>query len=476
MSAEIEPDITEPVTTGDLGELTSDDARSEIHKTLFGDDNVEEIQQKEEYTNEKEEYTNEEGEHDDEEEYDDEEGEHENEEGEHDVEEEEYDDNEEEQEELNLDENPEEGELEEEEIEEDKETTTTQLRKLAGVNKGLQAENDQLNEQLVSKDQEMDNLRSQLDKMNATRVDPTSHPDFIDMRSKTHNGIATQLRRSIGTDKARALVGSEDQPRWGKILTDVATLDTLPFEEQDRVEGDVKLFIAQRLGFQGKELDPDIDADYIRTADSVIQTFGNFTPNYEELADLHQTILSKSQNKSLELGHKEYVQRTKSVTEGMALIETMSDKDIQEDPDSLQSLAAQKIRRSPEMKTRYEQIKKAVIEMAYGPQALSQDELDKHVATGKNMDEFHKMRQKRVETFRNERLTEIAAIMTLLPEIKKKMPEYFKSISDEERTKSKKKILRKANKVATKPKKKKATDDDKTVNEHRANIASALGM
>ena len=383
---------------------------------------------------------------------------------------------------MNLDEDPEEEESEEDELEEEeeidesKETAVTQLRKVFKQKKKLEAENDLLSEQLVNKDQEIKEVKDQLDKMSATRVDPTSHPDFIELRSKTHNGIATQLRRSVGTDVTKAIVGTDKQPKWGHILTKVAEMNDLPFDQQDEVEDGLRLHIAQRLGFQGDELDSDIDSDYIEKADSVIRTVGNFTPQYDELADLHNTIVNKSQNKSLELGHKEYSQKTKNVREGLAIIETMSEKDIKEDPDSLQSMAAQKIARSPQLKAKFDLIKRSVLEMSYGPEALSQEKLDTHAATGKDMDEFHKSRAKRVETFRNDRSVEIASLLILLPEIKKVLPEHFRELTGKERTVSKKKILRRGKKLAPKKDKAKKSVEDKSVDEHRAGIASALGM
>ena len=464
-----EEEMATPITTGDLGEESSEEILTNLRNSFMGGDSpeeeIEESEEEEESSEESEE----------------EESEEEEESSEESEEEESEEEEESDEDELNLDEDPEEEEEseeseEEEEIDESKETAVTQLRKVFKQKKQLEAENNLLNEQLVNKDQEIKEVKDRLDKMSATRVDPTSHPDFISLRSKTHNGIATQLRRVVGTDVTKAIVGTDKEPRWGKILTDVATMNSLPFDQQDEVEDGLRLHIAQRLGFQGDELDSDIDSDYIEKADSVIRTVGNFTPQYDELADLHNTIVNKSQSKSLELGHKEYGQKTKNVREGLAIIETMSEKDIKEDPDSLQSMAAQKIARSPQLKAKFDLIKRSVLEMAYGPEALSQEELDTHAATGKDMDEFHKNREKRVETFRDDRLVEIASLLTLLPEIKKVLPEHFRELTGKEQTNSKKKILRRGKKLAPKKDKVKKSPEDKTVEEHKAGIQRALGM
>ena len=154
----------------------------------------------------------------------------------------------------------------------------------------------------------------------------------------------------------------------------------------------------------------------------------------------------------------------------------MSEKDIAEDPDSLQSLAAKKINKSPQMKARFEKIEKLVTEMAYGPQALSQEELDKHAATGKDMQEFHKNRNKRVENFRNERLSEIASLLVMLPDIKQMLPEYFKNEAEKKSTQSKKDVVRKGKKVAPKPEKKVVSEEEKTADELRADIDKYMGM
>ena len=478
----IDQNSNEVVSTGDGDGMSSEEALANMRSAFFEED--EQVEQNTEEDESEELDEDHIPEIDDFEHSDEEEEDSDDEEEDSDEEEEDSDDEEEEdfddEEDLDLDNNPEEDPLgddeEEEEVETNKETAVTQLRKVSKLNKQLESDNDLLNEQLVSKDQEIEDLQSQIDKMSSVKVDPTSHPDFMDLRTKTHNGIATQLRRVVGTSKAKAIVGTEAEPRWGKILTEVANLDSLPFEEQDAVEDNLRLHVAQRLGFQGDELDPDIDDEYIASADKIIATVGNFTPNYDKLADLHSTILSKSQNKSLEIGYKEYNLKTKSVREGLALIETMTDKQIQEDPDSLQSLAAKKIQNSPKMKAQFQKIKKAVLEMAHGPEALSQEELDKHLATGKDMDEFHKKRAKRVENFRNDRLAEIASILTLLPEIKEQMPKFFNNQDQKKRNDAKKQVLRKGKSSPSKGKKSKVKKAEPTSEELKASIAKSLGM
>lgn len=466
MTTDNEEKITDPITIGDIGDLSAEDAMSSLRNAFMGEEEEEEEDLREPEQNGEESDKQEDTEEDPPEvelktspvDEDD------------DV--------------LNLDEDPDtldEPEIKDEEEtseidENDKSAVVQQLRKVAAQNKTLVADNDLLNEQLVSKEQEIEKLRGELDKLSATKVDPRTHPDFIEERTKTHNNVAAQLRRVIGTDRTKMIVGTEVEPKWGRILTDVANLSKLPFDEQDAVENNLRLLIARQIGFSGEELDYDMDEDYVRTADEVIKTFGNFVPNYDKLANIHETIVSKSQNKSLELGYKEYLEKTKSIREGMAVIETMSDKDIQEDPESLQAIAATKIRRSPQAKAQFDKIKKAVIEMAYGPEALSQEELDKHAASGKDMVEFHKNRMKRVETFRQQRLTEIASALLIWPEIKEQMPAYFKNKSQSERNESKKQILRKASSGTTTSVKPTKSEEDRSIEEHRSKIAAALGM
>ena len=370
----------------------------------------------------------------------------------------------------------EEGGPEDEDELEEKETIITQVRKLSKVNKELTDEVDLLNEQMVSKDSEIGDLRDQLDKMSATRVDPTSHPDFIEVRGRTHNSLASQLRRAVGTSMAKEIVGTEESPKWGKILTETANLDSVPFDEQEGVENNLRLYVAQRLGFQGDELDEDMDHDYIENANKVINTFGDYTSNYNELADIHSTIVSKSETKSLEVGRKDYLQKTENVRKGLAVIGTMSEKEIAEDPDSLQALAAYQIQKSPQAKTRFDKINKLVVEMAYGPESLSQEELDRHKATGKDMAEFHKSREKRVENFRKERLPEIAAALLLWPDIKKILPAHFKDASDKESREARKKVVSGSKSAKPTKPKKKVSDEEKSVEEHVSSIHEALNL
>jgi hypothetical protein len=155
-------------------------------------------------------------------------------------------------------------------------------------------------------------------------------------------------------------------------------------------------------------------------------------------------------------------------------IATMDQRLIDEDPTSLQSLAARKIQRSPEQRSKFSNIVKMAIEMGYGPEALSQEELDKHAQSGKDMIEFEKTRNKRVESFRQTRLPEIIAALVMWPEIKEAMPSYFNDEENRSSSQNRKHITRKATKDVAQAKKK--VDEPKTGDELMDDIRKALKM
>jgi len=233
--------------------------------------------------------------------------------------------------------------------------------------------------------------------------------------------------------------------KWGDILTEVSRYEETPRAEKAKSLADLRLSIANNLGMvdgDTLELDARVDGDAIDAADKVIDVFERHTGNYQELSDIYTRIQSKAADKSLEIGYDEYQMNTKSVSESLSSIDTMSDKDIDEDPNSLQAMAARKITSSPELKTRSAKIDKMLVELAFGPEALSQAELDRHAKSGKDMGEFQQARNERVTALRNKYIPQFKSMLMLLPQIKKALPEYFEAENKSAKIKALRKNLR----------------------------------
>lgn len=358
---------------------------------------------------------------------------------------------------LNLDDDPVDPEPTDPTPEPDDDPLDKNIVKLRKKYEDLDARYSSQEEKLTETMEELDRTKKELEKYNLTQVDPKSHPDFITKSKDTENKIYSRLTRLKGVPDAADKLGQ----RWGDILTDVDHYESAPREEKAGILSDLRVSIAQQLGMVSADteyLDPSIDIEAVEAADKVIDVFEPHTSDYKELARIFSDIQTKAADNRLETGFNEYQNTTKPIREALAVIDTMSEQDIEEDPTSLQALAAKKIASSPEMKTKAAKIDKYLIEMAFGPEALSQEELDRHHKSGKDMDEFHASRNKRVKQFREQRLPEIKAMMILLPQIKEALPEFFNTEGKKEKAAAQKKAIRRS--TGTTPKEPAKKEDE----------------
>lgn len=351
-----------------------------------------------------------------------------------DEEEEESDD---EEEELNLDEDDESDEEEEEEedalsaeeieaMRADDTHAVKRAKEEGRMRKQLQREVQALEERNTQLQTKHDEMQKELEKFQTTRIDPSSHPDFIEIKKRVHSSIIGSIDDEVGSSAAAIF----EQGGWGNELTKVASLSGATVAERREIKEPLRLDIAKKVGLvpnDTAELDPSIDDEAIRTADRIISILSRHTQDYNNLADTYTRIQSKAEGMSLAMGHQEYVERTQPIRQTITAISTLEQKHIDEDPDSLISLAAKKIGDNPKAKAKFDLITKAVIEMQFGPEALSQEELDRFAQSGRDMEEFHKTREKRVAKFREDQSGQIAALLLLLPEIKQALPQYFSS-------------------------------------------------
>ena len=307
----------------------------------------------------------------------------------------------------------------------------------------LRNDYDSQEEKLTEALEQLKSKTDELEKYELTRIDPKSHPDFVNKSAKLGDTIHSKLIRLKGVPNAADKLGD----KWGDILTDVDKFNSTPRNEKTQALNDLRLSIAQRLEMVDSDttnLDPSVDDDSIDAADKVIDLFDGHSKDYRELAEIYTNIQSKAADRSLAVGYEEYQSSTSNVRQSLASIDTMSDKDIEEDPTSLQSLAAKKINSSSELRAKSVKIDKMLIELGFGAEALSQEELDRHSKSGKDMTEFQRNREKRVTGIREKRLPEIKAMYSLLPEIKKHLPEILDRIEKEGKKKDQKKVVRQA--------------------------------
>lgn len=375
--------------------------------------------------------------------------------------------------ELDLDVDPDstpDEEVEEEDVQDDLDKNIVALRKKhTELNEKHQAQEEVLNDTL----NELEKTKEELEKYTYTKIDPKSHPDFVNKREATENALYSGLLRLKGVPNAADKIGKE----WGDVLTDVYDYENTPREEKSQALNDLRMSVATRLGMVDEgvdSLDPSIDMDAIDAADSVIEVFERRTGDYKELSDTYERIQSKAADKTLEIGYDEYQSNTESVRQSLAMIDTLSTKDIEEDPTSIQSLAAKKIASSPEFKARAAKIDKMLIELGFGAEALSQEELDRHSKAGKDMDEFHKAREARVTNSREKYLPMMKSLMVMLPQIKEALPQYFEDQDKSEKSKAQKQAVRQStSKPKAEPEKKEETATRESL---RANLRKNLGM
>lgn len=330
--------------------------------------------------------------------------------------------------------------------EEGKTNVLLQLKKVGREKKELSRQLQLAEENLTKKEVEFDEVVAELDTFKTVKIDPTSHPEFVELKKTTGESIYSNVLEALGEQSANRI-----DNQWGTLITTASDYRNAPREKKAETLKSFHLDIAKTLRLvddSHAELDPEVDTDILREVKKVSAVFMSHTEDYQKMSQLYVDIQSKAGAKSLEIGYKDYQESTKTVRERLALINTLDDKAIEDDPSSLQSLAARKIQGSPELRKKAEIIDKYLLEMGFGPEALSQEEIDRHLATGKDMTEFEKSRRQRVADFRNDRMPLIKTLLVLLPDIKKALPEHFKTDEETEKKRTKKKVVRKASKKA----------------------------
>lgn len=167
----------------------------------------------------------------------------------------------------------------------------------------------------------------------------------------------------------------------------------------------------------------DLFEDDRRQADSIaaeaLRIIQRNVKTTRAIGDTVESITKKSKSGLLEIGVREYKQAEESFNTIFDSISSLSDDIISEDPYSLESIAAKRIKsKDPKAKVAFDEAKKSVLEAFVGPRALTQSEIDALEASGKDIAEFAKQRAKKAEATRKKMAALLVQTLVTKPTLK----------------------------------------------------------
>ena len=290
-----------------------------------------------------------------------------------------------------------------------------QAREKGRLAKQLQAEVDELQLQIGRIEDEKEKALAELEKAASAGVNPMTHPDFVDLKNRTRASIMRQARSlPFPVDESRL------NDNWGTTLAALRNVDDLPMDEQEQELSDIRLAIAKDLSIVDSEatsLTWDDDPEGMGHVNQVIGVLQSHLPQFDQMKEVYDTIQEKANKQSLAVGYDEYEAKVTPLRDRLDAVVALTEEEIAEDPESLESVAAKRIQNDKGLSRKYTRVRDSLLELTYGPRVLSQEELDRIKATGKDMKEFHKNRDKRVAQLREEWLPQIAMLLTLKPDV-----------------------------------------------------------
>jgi hypothetical protein len=271
--------------------------------------------------------------------------------------------------------------------------------------------------ELTTTRKEVEELRAKVQNFEVLNANPYQHPDVVKLRDEVladvRNGVellpvknTETVIRNFGVYMESYLLADESKDPGERasaiaklkatIVDDLAAFDS-PYEdlfEDDRRQAD------------------SIAAEALRIIQRNVKTT-------RAIGDTVESITKKSKSGLLEIGVREYKQAEESFNTIFDSISSLSDDIISEDPYSLESIAAKRIKsKDPKAKVAFDEAKKSVLEAFVGPRALTQSEIDALEASGKDIAEFAKQRAKKAEATRKKMAALLVQTLVTKPTLK----------------------------------------------------------
>jgi len=250
----------------------------------------------------------------------------------------------------------------------------------------------ELTTQLTEKDLEIDRLkkeaddvRSRLEEVEALKVKPEDHPEYADLRSSILEDV-TEAADLLSIPDTSAV-----RKNFGDFLADYMAMSALDGDKRSEARVALKGNIVDRLGLSDipyAELDTDERKAYDSTVTDVLKIVQRNVGKTKELQKLHDKLSEKAKSGQLSFGVRNYENTVSEFKPVLDAVGDLADDVIEASPHSVESVVAKLVKGSPEAKKRLEKAKADVLEVIVGPRALTQPEIDKLEANGKDVKTF----------------------------------------------------------------------------------------
>ena len=293
--------------------------------------------------------------------------------------------------------------------------------------------------------QERDEFKARLEEVEATKIKPEDHADYVEARESILKDARSVSRRLSGRSKELLL------PKFGDLMAEYL----VAADATDVVEADNKLMgsIVDSLKLSEVpygDLDEDEREVFRPTIDKVLDLLERNAGKTDDLRKLHASLTEKAKTGHLSVGVRTYENTVKEFKPVFDAIGDLADDVIEANPFDAGSVVAKMIKDSPEAAKRLEKAKADVLEVLVGPRVLTQKEIDKLEAGGTSVKEFlaerakqHRAKQQKLAAFF------VQGLMTRSL-LKEKMAKLSKYETDEEADDSEFSAIQKATKKKAK--------------------------
>lgn len=248
---------------------------------------------------------------------------------------------------------------------------------------------------------ERDELRSRLDEVEATKLKPEDHPDYVDAREGILKDARAVARRFTGKGKTLLL------PAFGNLMAEYLRAG----EADDVVDADNKLnaSIATALELSDvpyADMDEDEQEALRPQIDKVLDLLERNAGKTTDLQKLHANLLDKAKTGHLSVGVRTYENTIKEFKPILDSVGDLADDLIEANPHAIESVVAKMAKASPEAAKRLDKARADVMEVLVGPRALTQKEIDKLEDNGTDVKAFlverskaHRVKQQKLAAF-----------------------------------------------------------------------------
>lgn len=253
---------------------------------------------------------------------------------------------------------------------------------LAQENAELKLERDRLA-------QEKEDVATRLAEIEAVRVKPTEHPDFVALQSEVLGDVNTAARRLRG--EAKVLF-----PKNFGVLMEEYLVSTAA---DDVVAADAKLhaLIMDKLKLSEvpyEELTEEERAEHLPVIEKVVDVMERNLGKTKSLRDLHDKLATRAKNGHFVASVRDYENNANEFKPILDAIGDLPEEALETDPHSIEAVVTRMVRESPEAAKRLASAKRDVLEVIIGPKALSQADIDRLEANGTDVKTFLVERQK----------------------------------------------------------------------------------